>query len=99
MDVNNDNRISQQEFQMYIKKRNPEQDDQEQILKEFRALDINHDGYFYFLDFLRAVCHKNGVYLQKNLTLFEKLQIFKVVEYRHISDLEKAELMAGLQEV
>ena len=80
------------EFEAYVKKRNPDQADHDDIMKEFKKIDISGDGYIQFLEFLRAVCKKNDVYMHKQLDSFEKVQIFELIEYRHIADKDRKKL-------
>ena len=73
IDTVGDNQLSFAEFEAYIKKRNPNEEDREDVMKEFKAIDTSGDGHIQFLEFLRAVCKKNGVYMHKELNSFEKV--------------------------
>ena len=66
-------------------------------MKEFREIDDDGCGFIQFLDFLRATCKKGGVHLPARLSAFEKLAIFEIIEFRHISEREADELRDGLR--
>ena len=88
MDTVGDCQISQEEFRAYIKKRNPDQDDSEAILKRFKAMDIAKDGYISFLEMLRSICEDSHTPMPSELSLYDKLQIYESIEYRHITPKE-----------
>ena len=45
IDKAGDSQISWDEFTAYVKKRQPDQNDQKEVLREFEQLDTNKDGY------------------------------------------------------
>ena len=44
IDKKGDHQISLQEFEAYVKRKNPDEADQKQIMKEFLEIDLDHDG-------------------------------------------------------
>ena len=44
IDKKGDHQISLQEFESYVKRKNPDEADQKQILKEFYEIDLDNDG-------------------------------------------------------
>lgn len=81
---------------MYVAKRNKNIEHQEEVLKEFKQIDLNQDGQLQFVEFLRAICLKDGIVFPMELSVLDRLRIFEIIEFRHISASEKAELLAEL---
>jgi len=73
IDTVGDCQISLLEFEAYVQKRNPDKEDHDEVMKEFRKIDINQDGYLDFLEFLRACCLKNGVPMPYELNVHDKV--------------------------
>ena len=99
IDTSCDCQISMDEFKAYVAKRNPDMNDQEAVLKEFKQIDLNEDGQIQFLEFLRAICLKEGLMVPDELTPVDKLRIFEIIEFRHISANEKVELLKDLANI
>ena len=97
MDTVGDCQISQEEFRSYIKKRNPEKDDFEEISKKFKTIDTSKDGYISFLEMLRSVCEDSHTPMPSELSIYDKLQIYESIEYRHITPKEKASVSKELE--
>lgn len=76
--------MSLDEFENYVAKRN-NKEDRDEIMREFRNIDTSGDGYIQFLEFLRASCNNSAVYMPDELSLYDKLRIFEIVEFRHIT--------------
>ena len=89
IDTTKDCQLSMAEFKAYVKKRNPDEADHEEVLNKFKKMDLSGDGFIQFLEFLRAVCKENGVWMPKDLTIYDKLQIYELMEFRHITKKEK----------
>ncbi len=52
MDKSGDCQLSMEEFEAYVALRNTGEN-KEEIMKEFKTIDTNQDGYIQFLEFLR----------------------------------------------
>ena len=73
IDTVGDCQLSFSEFEAYVQKRNPDKQDQENVMKDFNKMDIDQSGYLSFHEFLRAICKKNGVYMPSKLSIHDKL--------------------------
>ena len=87
------------EFTAYVKKRNPKAHDQEEVLKEFKQIDLNQDGQIQFLEFLQAICLKEGILMPNNLSTLDKLRIYEIIEFRHISADEKIQILQEISQI
>ena len=68
-------------------KRN-EPEEAKHILKDFKTIDIGGDGNIQFIEFLRAACIKKDMYIPEDMSIFDKLRIYQVIDYRHITKKE-----------
>ena len=59
-------------------------------------IDLDHDGQLQFLEFLRAICLKESIVFPQELSVLDRLRIYEIIEFRHISAKEKAELLAAM---
>ena len=59
------------EFEAYVKKRNPDEADHQSVMKEFKQMDLDDDGYIQFLEFLRAICNQKKVHLPAEISVFD----------------------------
>ena len=96
IDTRGDNVLHRDEFEAYVKKNNPTEKDYDEIMKEFNIIDTDHDGFIQFHEFLRATCLKNNIFIKPELDIYDRLQIAEIVEYRHISEPEKKELLINI---
>ena len=62
IDKDGDCQLSLIEFETYVRKRNDEEE-AENILKDFKTIDIGGDGNIQFIEFLRAACIKKDLYI------------------------------------
>ena len=85
IDTNGDNQLNMNEFEAYVKKRSSTEQDHQEIMKEFHAIDLNDDGYIQFLEFFRAICNKKKLHLPAEINIFDQLQIYEIMEWRHIT--------------
>ena len=52
-------------------------------------MDYNNDGVISFTEYLRALCKKSGVYIVPELSTIDKVQIYQIIEFKHMTDKEK----------
>ena len=98
-DQNGDCQLSMMEFEAYVRKRAGDEKDVQSVMKEFKEIDVNNDGYIQFLEFFRAICKKKNVHLPSEINVYDKLQIYEIIQWKHITVKEKAELTAELKEM
>ena len=92
IDTKKNNVIELDELKAYIAKKNPEQADADAVFKEFNEMDYNNDGVISFTEYLRALCKKSGVYIVPELSTIDKVQIYQIIEFKHMTDKEKTEI-------
>ena len=54
-------------------------------MKDFDAIDTNHDGLIQFDEFIRATCISKNIYMKPELDVYDRLHIAEIVGYKHIS--------------
>ena len=91
IDKDGDCQLSYSEFEAYVTKRNSHEE-AENILRDFKNIDIGGDGNIQFIEFLRAACIKKDLYIPEDISIFDKLRIYQVIDYRHITKKEMEEL-------
>ena len=69
------------------------------MLKDFKGIDLDHDGYIQFLEFLRTLCNRQGVHMPASLSLADTLQIYQAIEWRHITAADRKSLVNELEEI
>ena len=42
---------------------------------------------------MRAACNREGVYLPYHLTLYDRLRLYEVIDYKHITVAEKKQII------
>ena len=87
------------EFEAYVEKRQTDKRDTQDVLKEFREIDLDDDGYIQFLEFFRAICNKKKIYLPAEINVFDQLQIYEIMEWRHITQKDKQILLKQLSDM
>ena len=97
IDQTKDCQLSLKEFEDYVHKRQGGgQQSKDSVLEEFKKIDLARNNYIQFLEFLRAACNKDGIYLPYDLTLYDRLKLYEVIDYKHITVLEKKEIINDL---
>ena len=59
-DKKKDGQLEWSEFKNYVSKRAGSKDDEEEVMKQFKRIDVAGDGHIQFFEFLRAVCNEKN---------------------------------------
>ena len=68
-------------------------------MRDFKNIDVAGDGNIQFIEFLRAACIKKDICIPLDISIFDKLRIYQVIEYRHITEKEIEELNSELETI
>ena len=69
----------------------------EDLMQEFKDADLNNDGKIQFLEFLRALCKKDGTWMPPDLNPYETMRIWETVEFKHMTREDKEEMLKAME--